>query len=992
MKKKFASSRILRKNIFQALTIFYFVLLGLSSFIFYGSNTSTNTVNEYNLTAKNPMTDNYFPDSIYIDSTQYSIGDTIDFYVMGADTAFIIYDGEPVDSSLLELKGDDFNSNISMFVSGQLFAVQDGLLGLNITDLFEPGHANETIDLPKYTTGESPWDYLSDLSPTTLRVFSGQGSRFMELLGSERTALNDPFNPTGTIMNGGYGFCMERIIPFYDKTQGLLNEAPPLFDDSPYYPPISIWDDMNDLDKSLDPATNTWLDADYFKTFEDFYHKWENQPLYDPTNPDYDSYEEQPLYLNQLINLINKIESENPDHSVSVILCLNILSEPASKCKDIIEYLQDEDIDVEGVEIGNEVYFGWAKDMLGIRDFGNVTAFIHYWDYINGSNYTFGTTGVDCCDGKDGDGDGTYSASDFNLSSVLPADMLLDHDYISVLKSDPNTVNVKIGLPGHNLPNCGEFVFITDNEDDNNNNIIPDPCPECNYADWNTELASKYTKQITGTSTYKFNSVILHPYYTPTNVPSGAIEDCNTNWLGIPQCLIGGVYDSPWDYGTYDERLECAFDALLGYKVIDTDADGAPDATADGNFREFITEDLKTAMNAHSGFLKLNKTDLGPEMKEIWYTEYNINTDDNISAGEEPYISSVLNTFAHGVGLWNWMLWNIKSNAGVDYRPNYFTIATLQSYLSGTSIALMSPMSQDEEAIAGLEEINAVLPCDGSVIDCATNKDCLHKDIYQKRLTYYSNQLINTIIKENLTYVKTASLVPAFSTLYNVIPTVFYNNDLVDPKLYVFFTNVKDIEQTFKLNPLSFKSIFPGATGVQLTAADIKYLNATVPYATSGSSTLYAHILNEWYNCAEPGAGANMHGVEIDESDIIEEPANSDCIAGSGSACVVVPPYSLGYFTINVDVLYRLGELIDAFSIYPNPSNNKFYIQQINNENADLSNIEIEIYNSHGSLVQKSVIQEGEGVDISMLPVGVYNVNIKTSNYQMESEVLIKMK
>ncbi len=81
----------------------------------------------------------------------------------------------------------------------------------------------------------------------------------MELLGSARTALNDPFNVSATMRNGGYGFCMERIIPFYDGTDDDgVGDAPPLFDDTPNAPPISIWDDMNDLDGGLDPLS-TWL-------------------------------------------------------------------------------------------------------------------------------------------------------------------------------------------------------------------------------------------------------------------------------------------------------------------------------------------------------------------------------------------------------------------------------------------------------------------------------------------------------------------------------------------------------------------------------------------------------------------------------------------------------------------------------------------------------------------------------------------------------------
>lgn len=156
------------------------------------------------------------PDSTFLDSIElidiYSDGDTIDMYVIGADTIYTIYATPLLDTSAFSFRYEA--SPMKIILSNQTFPVEQGLLGINVTDMFEPGHANEYVDLPKYTSGENPWDYLSDLCPTTLRAFSGQGSRFMELLGSARMDPNDPFNLTHTMMNGGYGFCMERIIPF----------------------------------------------------------------------------------------------------------------------------------------------------------------------------------------------------------------------------------------------------------------------------------------------------------------------------------------------------------------------------------------------------------------------------------------------------------------------------------------------------------------------------------------------------------------------------------------------------------------------------------------------------------------------------------------------------------------------------------------------------------------------------------------------------------
>lgn len=929
------------------------------------------------------------PDTSEIDTSEntsiYYDGDTIDMYVIGADTIYTIYqDTSSADSNNLSLR--ETGDALKIILSNQTFNVQEGLLGINITDLFEPGHANEYDDLSKYPPGQNPWDYISALCPKTLRIFSGQGSRFMELLGSKRTAANDPFNVSGNMMNGGYGFCMERIIPFFDNTAGLSNDAPPLFDNSPLT--TSIWDDMNDADRSLNPAS-TWLAAEYFKTFEDFYHKWEEQPLYDPTDPAYDTYEEQPLYINQLIDLKNKIEDENTGHTVDVMLCLNILSETATKCKTIVEYLQDNGVTLKGIEIGNEVYFGWAKDMLGFDLHGHVTAFIHYWDYINGFNYTSGTTGVDLGDGF-GDANGQYNGSDFNLNLVLPADVLADHNYIGVLKSDAETSAVPIGLPGHNLPNCGQFPFVT-TEGGGTKNFTTEYCPPCTYPQWNIELASKYTKQITGTSTYKFDAVILHPYYTPTNVQAAYIDDCNSNWYNIPLCLTGATYTTPWTYDTYDEDLRCAFDGILGFPTVDTDLDGIPDQPADGNFRTFVTTRLKQAMDAHKSYLKISTADTGPEVKSIWYTEYNINTDDNIDPAEDDYINTILNTFAHSEGLWNWILWNIKSNAGVSYRANYFTSATLQTFLSGSSIGLMTNLDQDEEALNELYEISAISPCDGSLVDCTSDKDCLNNDYYMRRITYYAMQLLSKINYDHLIYLKSTAIALVGGPVnYNIPPTVFYNGNTADPKLYVFYSNVKDEEQTFGFDPGLVYQLFPLATSVNLYGGTINFLNAEMPYNTSGKSSLYR--INTWYNCFD-GGGSQMHTIEIDEDDVFNGLADTDCpTGGSGAACVVVPPYSLGYFTLDIDVNYRLGEVQDIYSIFPNPASTGFSIQQLNPDNSDITEMLVEVYNSYGSLVQTSKVIEGQTIDISKLPVGSYNILIKTDGLLPETETLIKMK
>lgn len=136
-----------------------------------------------------------------------------------------------------------------------------------------------------------------------------------------------------------------------------------------------------------------------------------------------------------------------------------------------------------------------------------------------------------------------------------------------------------------------------------------------------------------------------------------------------------------------------------------------------------------------------------------------------------------------------------------------------------------------------------------------------------------------------------------------------------------------------------------------------------------------------------------MYSIETDENDILNGLASTDCPVGvSGAACVVVPKYSLGYFTINIDVNYRLGENKDVFAIYPNPTSSNFYIQQINSEEMVATLLDVEVYNSYGANVLSTQVVEGQRIDISNLPVGSYNVLIKSNNVLRDSEVLVKMK
>lgn len=87
---------------------------------------------------------------------------------------------------------------------------------------------------------------------------------------------------------------------------------------------------------------------------------------------DYPTRESQPLYINQLLELVKQIEAANPGHTVDIIYCVNILSETATAVKETVEYMRSNSIhnvNVAGVEIGNEVYFNFYNQTLNFTDF-----------------------------------------------------------------------------------------------------------------------------------------------------------------------------------------------------------------------------------------------------------------------------------------------------------------------------------------------------------------------------------------------------------------------------------------------------------------------------------------------------------------------------------------------------------------------------------------------------------------------------------------------
>lgn len=625
---------------------------------------------------------------------------------------------------------------------------------------------------------------------------------------------------------------------------------------------------------------------------------------------------------------------------------------------------------VVGVEIGNEVYFEWAGLMMGFQDVGEVSAFIHYWDYINGYEYVLGDSGVD-------PDDGTYG-EDFDLSTVLPSDVLADHDYLGALKSFDGTL--KIGIPAENFDPCltWDTPFIIDDPDEETTLIgggPEEPCTSCDYPQWNIDLETKFEETIgIGTSTYnKFDAIILHDYYVAGNAHTGC--NVNTNWQAAaaePNFTADAPYSTQWTLPGFDANIGELFEGIAGIPT-DPEADATFEDQA-GNFKQFIRTRLKNGFNVHSTYLHFDAID-EEQTKEVWFTEYNIlnKTKGGTATEDAPFVNMVPNTFAHAVVLENWALWNAKEYFDPDYKPGIFTIATSQAFLGGNAIDMMTASSRNDQVILDLPDPD---------LTCDANPPYPEDAYYVPRTTYFISSLLNTIPQLDLKYEKT--FIGMYINNNNIPPTTFLELDEEGEPInvYVYYTNIKQTTQKYAFDPNTLYTLIDGATSVTLGAATVYCINPAQLYSTSGRNAMFEDDINTGYSCS-PGQPVLPHPFEIVNT--ATSVSGTSCPGGftppTGGVCVTVPATSAGYFVIPITPDYRKGIITPPFRLYPNPSDKYFIIQNtIDGNSSDL--LQVNIYSSFGTLVQSASVRPGEIVNTEKMPAGVYNVVvIDQSNY-----------
>lgn len=911
------------------------------------------------------------PDSTYEDSTDiYQPYDTSYAYSDGGDSIYIIADSilndsTTFDTTFIEGRTGNFglailsttrnpNANtIAKIGAGTGSIVCDplwdgsapentnkGLYGINVSGMFD----NATC--PNDGSAADQWQWLSDLKPEVLRFPHGANGKFMHLLHTVGGAATD------TAV--GYGYDLAELIRYFDASDNnVTNLVPTLYaTTAAAIAAISIQTEA-DL-----PTWNTWMDASVSGQFGDFLKKWRTQQELVVTATDHRN------YLTDFIKLIRQIETNNPGHTVKIIVDLNIISESSSECAAIVNFLRSNPIHnctVVGVELGNECPSDFHWIVMGFAHFSEHDAGAcdkafngSYWSFINGDPYT-------------------ETLAQTRLNTFLnPAMQLQDatghyynRDFIKAFKYN-FTTNCKIGIPGEGTPG---------------DNLTPHPvfllsCPRT-ATEWNTDIVSHYTDEIAtmppGLSKKKFDAVILHIYLDDKQNWGGIVDDA------IP-LAVTPFTDGLWNFASYDSRLQSAFNGILFFDPAN------PTLTTSDSFMGFIKYGHKVAWDDYKTVFNFTPpTPADNVRKELWMTEYNIKTSVDIGLRRGIYS----NGFTHGFVLQEWFLKNLKVNYASGYKKNFFTYATFQNY-AGVGEDLLSPAESPRELYNYLCKNYSPYNLGGG----NPNK----RDYYMKRTSYFVMSLLKEISAQNLKYVKTR-YISGVSSL-NPMPTMF-----IDPGnnyLYMYYSNVKSTEQDYVINGEYLAGLFSPTPIISFGTATLHYVKGTQLYSCSGSNTLFDPLFNTGYTnptptdrtCYDPEVTpAYLYQIEIQNTAFSVNSPDCASTPSTIGGCITVPPYSVGYVKIPILKNYKIeapkvSEESETI-LFPNPANLWFSFYTTLNEN-QTSPAKVEVYSVTGNLILTQNEMENAVIDISDIPSGIYLVKIFKNDELLSVQRLIK--
>ena len=620
-------------------------------------------------------------------------------------------------------------------------------------------------------------------------------------------------------------------------------------------------------------------------------------------------------YLNQFVALINYMKSINPTYRPKVIVVLNIVSATAEQNREVIDYLLAQDIAVTGIEMGNECYDKLHCSALGMSNFDN------YYNYINGTNITDYT-------------------NVFQLEDGSYVEMKNHHDFIGAFRG-ANNLDVKIGLVAKGHAATSIYPLRMEST-------------TCETDDelWNKALYAKRLETVTDySSQFVYDAVIIHSYFETNQYGDILIGDATHT--GVSPNLACNDDDAsadgdPWWFDSFDPRLYEPFKQL---RI---------------EIKDFAKNGFASSYEAYSDIFhfELLPSEGG---KELWPTEWNIKVKRNsYNEAQQTMVSIFANDFLNGVILQEWWLRYYKLGFSKKYRPGVITNATFHSFSGGVDEFLLTLSNNEERVLLGKN------------ISPYNLDENLHpftaRNYYVKRTNMFIAELLSQIPINSLKYLP--ATIGMTASLPNLAPTLFL--DPVNHYIYIYYTNVTALEEDFKIDPVNLPGLLDAAT-VNLGIASINYIDAKMPYSTSGRSNLYRYadqdagdpssgIINACYALNDPNPL-----IEINQ---IKTKLNEPNCSGSYSTncCISVPPYSAGYIKIPYSLSMRTASTINTennFIIYPNPARD--FITIFNSTlSQDESEYLISIRNAEGKTYYEEKYQMAEKIDISNLPSGNY--------------------
>ena len=115
---------------------------------------------------------------------------------------------------------------------------------------------------------------------------------------------------------------------------------------------------------------------------------------------------------------------------------------------------------------------------------------------------------------------------------------------------------------------------------------------------------------------------------------------------------------------------------------------------------------------------------------------------------------------------------------------------------------------------------------------------------------------------------------------------------------------------------------------------------------------------------------------DLDESDRISFPNDEILVITQNGSDIQIPISEIRKVTFD-EILATADNVTESIGIFPNPVSSTFAISGINGFQ------QLSIYSIDGRLVRHDTIGNGQNIDISELPQGLYYVNINKQNLKL---------